>query len=64
MTPFDRNDTFEKIGKKTLLKWRTVASTAKSGDAPSNVDHTLAENPFKSRYGDEWPRKRGGTTKL
>ena len=50
------------IGKKSLLKWRAVASTAKSGDAPSNVDHTLAENPFKSRYGDDWVAKCPGVT--
>ena len=35
------------IWKRLLLKWRSVVSTAKSGDAPNNVDHTLVENLFK-----------------
>ena len=48
------------IGKKSLLNWRDAALCAKIGDAPRNVDHTLALNPFQSRYGNNWRKKCPG----
>lgn len=45
------------VGKKGLQKWQTLAMSAHEGEYVSKfVDHRRAENPYKSKYGDDWRR--------
>ena len=45
------------IGKPTLRKWQDAVRDAKDGAYVSRfVDHRLAENPYLSKYGDQWEK--------
>ena len=43
------------VGVKTLRGWKEAAAAATGPFPPgSRVDHKEAENPYKSKYGDNW----------
>ena len=48
------------IGLKSLLSWKQQAQNVKLGSCPCDIDHTLADNPFISRFGNDWVKKCPG----
>jgi hypothetical protein len=37
-----------------LKKWREEAATCLQVEAPIDIDHRKSDNPYKSRYGEDW----------
>ena len=45
------------LGLKSLMKFKNQAEKSILGNCPCDIDHTMAGNPFESRYGENWEKK-------